>query len=424
LLLWAGVRFGPRGAATASFVVSLSAIVAAALGVAPFAAQSDLQIFVAISSVTTLMLSALAQERVRAVQHTAAIQQTALDAIFAIDVHGRILDVNPAAEQLFSIRKAEVLGNDLGAVIIPPRLRDAYYRGLEKYRREGSGPVIGSRYQTIGWCAQDSREFPVEVAVTVASTSDEPIVTGFVRDISAQQAAEAARQEASEKLEHTVATRTAELQSSLRAKDLLLRELHHRVKNNLQVMSSLLNLQIIAEPSERTRRRLIDNQSRIQSMALVHQLLYQSMEVAHVDFGEYLQELIQRLAAAYGEVAEHVFTDVEVQHVQLDIDRAILCGMLVNELVTNALTHAFPGGRAGTVRVRFAQQEASLAISVTDDGVGVPGALDLATPKTFGLQIIVTLARQLGGEIEQLPGPGISICVRFPAAIAVAEPGS
>jgi PAS domain S-box-containing protein len=414
-MLWAGVRFGPRGAATASLAASLAAIIADSLDVGPFPERGELQAFIAISSVTTLVLSALAQERVRALLRKSAIQRGALDAIITIDTNGRVLELNPAAEELFKMSEADAVGRDLATLVIPPRLRDAYYRGLHRYTASGTSSIVGARYNTTAWRASDGQEFPVEIAVTRAPVDDQHVLTGFVRDISAQHAAEVARREASAELERKVAERTAELRESLRQGDMLLREIHHRVKNNLQVISSMLNLQAATAQDENARLSLLESQNRITAMALVHQLLYRSKEIGLIDFGDYLHRLIERLAAAYTVDASRIEIAVDAPAICVDLDRAIPCGLIVNELVTNALLHAFPGERRGHIRIGLARDHDLVALSVADDGIGLPPSIDLDAPHTFGLKILHALAKQIEGTTSRLGGPGTTIRVVFPA---------
>ena len=416
VLLWAGMRFGPRGAATASLVASSAAVVADSFGIGPFREHAALQAFVVISSVTTLMLSALSHERLRAVARKVAIQVGALDAIITLDSLGRVLELNPAAERLFDVREVDILGKELASFAIPDRLRATYEEGLRSYV-EGKPGRVNSRYRTTARRASDGFEFPVEVAVVRVPVDDQHVFTGFVRDVTAEHVAEAVRQEAKAELERKVAERTAQLEDALREKEVLLREVHHRVKNNLQVISSLLNLQLSSEPAESTRRGLRESQNRILSMALVHQLLYRSKDFPRIDVGDYLRDLVAQVVGAYNVGPERGTTEVTAPTVPLDLDRAIPCGLIVNELVANALEHAFPPPRTGSVRVRLEEHERHLELTIADDGIGMtaPFAEDTST---FGLRIVKTLALQLDGKVERIPATGTVIRVTFPRAPA------
>jgi two-component sensor histidine kinase len=206
------------------------------------------------------------------------------------------------------------------------------------------------------------------------------------------------------------------LEQSLREKEVLLREIHHRVKNNLQVISSLLNLQVASVSSEAARKGLVESQSRIQSMALLHQLLYQSKDLARIDLGDYLRALVDYLVGTYAADSLRIETTLVAPHVRLDLDRSIPCGLIVNELVTNAFRHAFPAGRSGHIVVELTEQGGGrLALEVRDDGVGMPAGVDLEHGQTFGLQIARLLAMQLDGDMKiRSDHHGTSVRVTFP----------
>jgi len=676
MLLWAGVRFGPRGAALATLGASIMAMIAQSFGVGPFSRLFEFQTFVGISTISTLMLSALAMERVRAVERKGAIQLAALDGIITIDNRGRVTELNPAAERLFGLRAEDAIGKDLADLVIPPHYRDAFHRGLRAYVKTGAGNV-GSRYRAVAWRASDNKEFPVEIAITRVPIEDEFLVTGFIRDLTMEREAEIALERAHDELERKVEERTAalvaanrelerrdtlmrqaeelahlgsfdydlktkklkwsdelyriygrdvgtfepsydaflgpiheddrteiraridkattspedlrpfayeerivrpdgtqrwlqtlarvfvddvghpvrlagccqditerkqgetvrsrfkqlvessddamiglspdgrietwnpaatqlfgyagddvkghessllvpeqyarqledllanvrlgerippyemahrrkdgsvfeasvttsavldrrgqivgisqvlrdvskqkkvemQIRASLEEKEVLLREIHHRVKNNLQVIASLLNIQVSSEPTDGAKKGLVESQNRIQSMALVHQLLYQSKDLAQIDAGQYLTNLTNRLVASYNIAPERIAVHVFSSPLLLDIDRAIPCGLIVNELVTNALTHAFPNQRRGQVWVALERHGDTATLTVSDDGVGIPPELDLADVHTFGLRIANTLALQLDGRLSLTRELGTTLRVEFPIAV-------
>jgi two-component sensor histidine kinase len=207
-----------------------------------------------------------------------------------------------------------------------------------------------------------------------------------------------------------------QIRASLREKDVLLREIHHRVKNNLQVIASLLNIQLSAERSDAARKSLLESQSRIQSMALVHQLLYLSKDLANIDAGEYLSKLTSRLVETYNIAPDRIVVHVFAQPIRLDIDRAIPCGLIVNELVTNALIHGFPDQRSGRIWVTIERAGDDVLLTVADDGIGMPADLQIEKATTFGLRIAHTLTMQLDGTISLTREHGTAIRVVFPIA--------
>jgi two-component sensor histidine kinase len=188
------------------------------------------------------------------------------------------------------------------------------------------------------------------------------------------------------------------LKASLRDKETLLKEIHHRVKNNLQVVASLLSLQSGYVQDAATQQLFEESQHRIRSMALVHERLYQSQDLARIDFAEYVNSLVTHLFSSYH--AQGIKWRIEADPIALDIDTAVPCGLILNELVTNALKHGFPDGRGGEVYVGVREADGRYAIVVQDDGVGFQEAVDFHNAASLGLQLVNSLVRQLGGAIE------------------------
>ena len=211
-------------------------------------------------------------------------------------------------------------------------------------------------------------------------------------------------------LEARVHERTRELEASLEEKEVLLKEIHHRVKNNLQVISSLLNLQSGYINDEAALQMFKESQNRVRSMALIHEKLYQSEDLARIDFAEYIRDLTNYLLRMYGTGTYRVRLIVNVEDVSLDIDTAIPCGLMVNELVSNSLKYAFPMGDRSLDEQREFKAEISvdlrldndsnLILIVSDNGVGFPENLDFRETESLGLQLVNTLTEQLDGSIE------------------------
>ncbi|MEJ7597568.1 MAG: PAS domain-containing protein [Kofleriaceae bacterium] len=209
-------------------------------------------------------------------------------------------------------------------------------------------------------------------------------------------------------------TAVARDQRLLREKETLLKEIHHRVKNNLQVISSVLKLQADQITDPATRDVFRDSQARVRSIALLHEKLYQSEDLAHVDMRDYVDDLTRRLLRTYGAAASHVRIEVQSTGVSLDMDAALPCGLIINELVTNALKHAFgEHDTPGRVTVRLMRTGDAIELSVWDDGKGLPPGLDLETSPTLGVQLVMALARQLEGSVEFDRAPGARCTVQF-----------
>lgn len=206
------------------------------------------------------------------------------------------------------------------------------------------------------------------------------------------------------------------IEAALREKEVLLKEVHHRVKNNMQIISSLLQLQSGAVESAPVRELLADSQDRIRSMALIHEKLYQHHDFARIDFADYLQGLLAVLSAAHGRAAR---IDIQAEQLWLGIDQAVPAGLIVNELVTNSWKHAFPGVRAGTIAVRLAAGEGrQVRLEVADDGIGLAPTTDPAHSRSLGLRLVRLLAEQLDAELRFGGPPGFSCTLVFEGQVA------
>lgn len=189
------------------------------------------------------------------------------------------------------------------------------------------------------------------------------------------------------------------LRASLEEKNALLREIHHRVKNNMQVIISLLDMQAHLSNDPHVREQFIESETRIRSMAMVHEQLYRSSSMAHLNFSDYLERLAWDINNAYN-IHENITLRLDIEPVTLDIEQAVPCGLLVNEIITNAFKHAFPDGRAGQVCIELHRVDDEILLRIQDDGVGFPEHLDVHNLDSMGLKLIHLLARQIGAEVR------------------------
>jgi PAS domain S-box-containing protein len=251
-------------------------------------------------------------------------------------------------------------------------------------------PKIGKGGETTGWL--DLYSFPL----IDQKTGQMKGVIEYVRDITERKKAEDG------------------LQASLREKEVLLREVHHRVKNNMQVISSLLNLQSRHVQDGRVLDMFKESQRRIRSMALIHERLYQSSDLSRIEFSQYLRNLATHLFHSYQVDSSRVRLHLDAEEVFLNINTAIPCGLIVNELVSNALKHGFPDGRTGEVGLELHRVAGDgYRLRVRDDGVGFPEGLDFRRTETLGMQIIVTLVSQIDASIELRRERGVEFEVVF-----------
>lgn len=208
------------------------------------------------------------------------------------------------------------------------------------------------------------------------------------------------------------------LKNSLKEKEALLREIHHRVKNNLQIIYSLLNLQAGYLDSTRYKRFFQESQDRIKSMVLIHETLYQSENLADINPVEYVNSLIKYLAHTYSIQKHNININTHIEEIDMDIDTAIPCGLIINELVSNALKYAFPGNvrRQKSEIVITLKKDTGhrLMLSVADNGKGLPADLDCENTRTLGLQLVCALAQQLRGTIHVQKTPGTVFTIQFP----------
>ena len=214
------------------------------------------------------------------------------------------------------------------------------------------------------------------------------------------------------------------LRASLQEKEALLKEIHHRVKSNLQIVSSMMRLQSGRPQHPEAQRVLLAMQNRVQAMALIHEHLYQTENLATVDLGDYLKRLCAHLVHAFGTPPQTVEFHQNIAPMRVEVDQAIPGGLLVNELVSNCLKHAFPAGRTGAVSVALQPVAHGPAwrLRVADNGVGLPAGLDMNALTSVGLRLAPGLARQMGGKLEIGPGPGTVFEVVFTPGVLVVKP--
>lgn len=206
----------------------------------------------------------------------------------------------------------------------------------------------------------------------------------------------------------------SELEDSLKEKDLLIKETHHRVKNNLQVISSLLNLQSEYIKDKTEKEYFRESQNRAKSMALIHELLYQSMKMGRIDFAEYVKTLVYDIYKSYRNNSEFIKLILELKPVTLDINTAIPCGLIINELVSNVMKHAFTPGKKGDLNINLSSNNENLVLIIKDNGIGFPSSIDFKNTETLGLKLVNTLVDQINGKIEITADNGTEFRITFP----------
>ncbi len=321
------------------------------------------------------------------------------DSIIIVNTHGDILLLNSQAEKMFGYNKDELIGRPI-ETLIPERFREAHIRHRKDYyavpriRPMASGLDILCR-------RKDGSEFPSEISLSPMESEEGLVVISDIRDISDRRQTE------------------DKIRTSLKEKEVLLREVYHRVKNNMQVISSLLNLQSGYVHDKKITEIFKESQNRIRSMALVHEKLYQSRNLAGIDYDDYVKDLVNSLFRFYEDKACKISVNTKVEDVSLSLDSAIPCGLIINELVSNSIKHAFPedlrrGDRRCEIRIMLRPVgQDLLELVVGDNGIGMPAYLDLNKVETLGLRLVNILTKQLQGSIELEGKEGTEFRVRF-----------
>jgi len=311
--------------------------------------------------------------------------------IFQVDPDGNIITANTAF--------AQILGYESNKEIKQVNLfKDVFFEELElnKMLLELDKSVKQGEYEFL-WRIKSGKVIWVQLTTHAIKDLKGKVLyfEGFVNEITDKKVAE------------------SKLLSSLKEKEILLQEIHHRVKNNLQVISSLLNLQARAIVNTEVKELLRESQNRVKTMALIHEKLYKSKDFMVINFADYLKSLVDYLVRSYSINTNLISVVLKVNDVSFGIESAIPCGLIVNELVSNALKHAFPEGRMGAVQISLLKRRKYYHLKVSDNGAGLPEKLDIYNTESLGLQLVNTLAAQLGGKISSSSKKGTLFNLKF-----------
>lgn len=322
------------------------------------------------------------------------VVESAPNAMVMVNGDGRIEMVNTQAERVFGYSRDELLGKPVDE-LVPERFRHHHADLRGSYLAEPRSRPMGAGRDLYA-LRKDGSEFPVEIGLNPIETDQGTMVLSAIVDISDRKQKE------------------ERITAALREKDILLAEIHHRVKNNLQVVHSLLDLQSgrIVDPV--AIEMLRESQNRIRSMALIHQKLYEAKDFARVDFRNFLLTMVPTLMSSYSVDPRRIVPKIRAEEVRLPINAAVPCGLVINELVSNVLKHAFPEHRGGEIEIDLRRGSGSeVILSVSDNGIGLPGGFSLANVSTLGMQLLGLLADQLGAEMSIRPAHPTQFSLRF-----------
>ena len=315
-------------------------------------------------------------------------------AMVMVDTTGRIEMINAQAETLFGYPRTQLMGRSID-VLVPERYRSGHPSLRAAFLQAPQSRPMGLGRDLYAM-RHDGTEFPVEIGINPIDTDDGTKVLSMIVDISDRKQKE------------------ERISAALKEKDILLAEIHHRVKNNLQIVHSLLDLQSSRVTDTVARGMLRESRNRINSMAIVHQALYGSDDLRRVDFATVLRTLVPHLAASYALDEHRARVTIDAAPVHLPLNSAIPCGLIVNELVSNTFKHGFPEGTSGDILVSLQEAEdGEVILTVSDTGVGLPDSFDLGTTPSLGLKLVNLLASQLEGDITIEPREPTRFTLRF-----------
>ena len=314
------------------------------------------------------------------------------DFILLLAHDGKIIDINKATEKFVNLSKEELIGKSIMNLGL---LED----DIEKFIEIGHELMDGEFVEPFEFkiINMDGQICWMEAYLSLLKKGmGNNVIQAILHDITKRKNYE------------------KQIKQSLTEKEVLLREIHHRVKNNLQVISSLLNLQSRYMEDKNARDVFKESQNRIKSMALIHEKLYQSEDLTKIDFAEYLKSLTFHLFRSYSVDQSTVRLSINFEGALFDIDTSIPCGLIINELISNSLKYAFPNGRKGKISVDLQLNGEKYMLIISDDGVGFPEGLDFQNTETLGLRLVSILVNQIKGVITLDKREGTSFKIEFP----------
>lgn len=342
-----------------------------------------------ISDVTELQQSKKAIEDSR--EKFKSIFDNAAEAIILFDIHGTIVETNDKIENLSGFKKDELIGKKFMKILSLVEID--YNNALMSFK----DIISGKELKQVQWEIKNKNGKEIVFLARPSVIKKNNKIDGLVliiEDITERVNAE------------------KELRDSLDEKEILLREIHHRVKNNLQIISSLLSLQKIKVDDKETVDILMECQGRVRTMAMIHENLYQSKDISTINFEDYLKKLLYHIFNSY-QAGGAVNLKMNIEFSNMGIETAMPCGLIINELATNSIKHAFPETNNGNINIELKYNGEEYVLTYSDDGIGLPKNLDPKKSKKLGLMVVNTLANQLNAEMEIDGSKGTKYVFKF-----------
>ena len=313
-----------------------------------------------------------------------SLVELANNSIVLTDSTGKIMLWNRSAQRMFGYSENEILGKPI-SILFPDEYHESYQKVMDNPYNSANSQNMGVIYESYGF-KKDKSRFMLEISHISWKIKNEKFYCAIIRDITDSKQAE------------------NEIKESLREKEALLMEIHHRVKNNMQIISSLLSLQSRYIKDKDAFEVFKESQNRVKSMAMIHERLYNSKGLAKIDFAGYIKNLVDDLFGSYGVNQDDVKIDISADKIFLNADTAIPVGLIINELVTNSLKYAFPAENSdheeSRIYIKFHRNSKNILLVVGDTGIGLPEDIDLQYSETLGLRLVRSLVDQINGTIE------------------------
>lgn len=317
------------------------------------------------------------------------IFESANDGIIIHDTKGKIIDVNQNMFERLGYTKEEMLNMSLGDLVTPEYSKKIRKR-VKQLEEEGVA-IFDSADRR-----KDGTMMPVEVSARIIVHNGQKVILSIVRDATERKMVENL------------------ILASLKEKEVFLTEIQSRVKDNLQIISSMLSIQSTGIKDKKIKAMFNESQDRIKSMLFIHDRLYRSKNLSRIDFSDFIRSLTNNLFSMQGAKILSIRLKREVENIYLDIQKAIPCGMIIHELVSNSLKHGFPDDREGEVAVRMKiNRKGKYELIIKDDGIGFSEKIDIHMTHTIGMQLINRLVKQIDGEIELFGKEGTTFTVTF-----------